>query len=198
MDMLRARNANMLDEVTIHDPAAAAAMTEPRLHRIVLALVDREQGAVELARQADMSLSLIGHHLRRLIAFGLIVETRRVPRAGRAVARYRAAARSYFVPVELSPKLTGDRLADELRAALDRARIRTVRGTRYTFESGPRMRLVLDAPAPGTSELWLRLHLSADDAGAFSDELRALFDRYRARDSDAGPRYILHGAIAPE
>ncbi|OYX38889.1 MULTISPECIES: winged helix-turn-helix domain-containing protein [unclassified Sphingomonas] len=188
----------MLDELTIHDPAAAAAMTEPRLHGIVLALVDREQGAVELARQAQMSLSLIGHHLRRLIAFGLIVETRREPRAGRAVARYRAVARSYFVPVELSPRLSGDRLADELRAALDRTRIRSILGTRYSFESGPRMRLVLDTPTPGTSELWLRLHLTPDDAAAFAVDVRALFERYRVRDGGAGPRYILHGAIAPE
>lgn len=188
----------MLDELTIHDPAAAAAMTEPRLHGIVLALVDREQGAVELATQAQMSLSLIGHHLRRLIAFGLIIETRRVPRAGRAVARYRAVARSFFVPVELSPRLSGDRLAGELRTALDRARMRSIRGTRYSFDSGPRMQLVLDTPTPATSERWLRLHLTADDAAAFASDLRALFDRYSPRDCGAGPRYILHGAIAPE
>jgi len=76
---------------------------------------------------------------------------------------------------------------------------RVVQGVVYSHDGqGPRMRLVRD-PDPRTVaiELWRELHLSAADAAALADELRALLHRFESRTPKARRRYLIHAAIAP-
>lgn len=145
-----------------------------------------------LVASTGMSYSLLSHHLRRLVALGLVRVAGHAPRAGRASPVYRATSRSYFMPAAWCKTLPGDQLARELRQALQQAR--SPQGLLLSSDGGPRLQLILaDTPTDAT-ELWLRLRLSAPAARRFNAELRELFDRWRGQASPKGASYLVHGA----
>ncbi len=109
----------MRERIDIEDAAAAALLSQPQLHPLVASLIAHECTMTELAGVTGMSYSLLSHHLRRLRELGVVVVAGRASRAGRASALYRATARSYFIPARWCQTLPGERLARELRAALD-------------------------------------------------------------------------------
>ncbi|MFN0183429.1 MAG: ArsR family transcriptional regulator [Aquabacterium sp.] len=186
----------MRERLDIDDPATAALLERPPMHHLVATLIERERTMAELVDITGMSFSLLSHHLRRLQAMGLVTVAGHTPRAGRACARYRATARSYYVPARLCRQLPGDRLTRDLRAALDGAS--GPRGLLFFHQSGPRARLVLQETRPDFTERWLRLRLSTAAARQFNEELRALFERWQAQQGASGRTYLLHGACARE
>jgi DNA-binding transcriptional ArsR family regulator len=186
----------MRECLEIEDAAAAAVLNRPRLHALLAALIARECTTTALVGLTGMSYSLLSHHLKRLQALGWVVVAGYAPRAGRAAALYRATARSYFIPARWCQALPGDRLARDLRAALDSTC--APEGVLLFNEDGPRLRLVHPQARRDTTELWLRLRLSAPAARQFNEELQALFERWRAQQSPTGRAYLLHGACARE
>ena len=184
----------MRERLDIDDAASAALLSRPQLQRVVALLIERECTMTELAGATGMSYSLLSHHLKRLQAFGLVEVSGQRPRAGRAAVLYRAAARSYFIPARWCQTLPGERLARDLREALDGSA--GPKGVLLFHDDGPRVRLVLQEARSDVTELWLRLRLSASSARQFNEELRELFERWRGQQSPSGRSYLLHGACA--
>lgn len=178
----------MLAQLNIADREAAVLLARPASHRLLAALIDQDCTMSMLVARSGKSYSLVTHHLRRLLAVGLVEIVGTIPRAGRATRVYRAAAQRYFVPAKWCDLLPGDLLMRELREALDRARAPL--GVLLWSENGPRMRAILADQYPGAQELWLRMRLSPSAAREFSDELAALFRRWHERESASGPVYL--------
>ncbi len=184
----------MRERIDIEDAAAAALLSRPQLQRVVTALIASECTMTELAGITGMSYSLLSHHLKRLRDCGLVEVTGQQARAGRAALLYRATARSYFIPARWCQTLPGERLARDLREALDGSA--GPKGVLLFHDDGPRVRLVTQEARPDVTELWLCLRLSAPAARQFNEELRELFERWRGQQSPSGRSYLLHGACA--
>jgi DNA-binding transcriptional ArsR family regulator len=187
----------MIQTANVDAAAAAAVFENPRQRRIVLALVEQECSLSQLARLTGTPLSLLHHHMARLLRLGLVEITRRQTRAGAAIKFYRAAARSFFVPAELAGADLGRRGA-RLRAALDRSLASTWKGVVYSQEGGwARMSVVRDPDSSATAfELWLELPLTRADAQDLQQALRAVLERFKGRQAAGAGRYIVHAALA--
>ncbi len=189
----------MNETLKIQSTRAAAAFEHPTSRRIVLELVAKEQSLRELARATGLSLSLLHYHVGRLRALGLIEIAREERRPGRPVKRYRAAARTFFVPAGLEARGAGEALARELAAALQRDRIRSDdAGAAYFVDDAgaPRMRRVRGRGGQGAFEAWVTLSLTPRDAEDLGDEIRALFARYANRGGGAAHRILAYCAFA--
>lgn len=189
----------MHERTEIRNEAAARIFANERSRLILLALIDRARSPAELAALTDTRLSLLSYHLNRLVALGLATVEREMPRAGRAIRYYRATAKSFFVPAQLTGSLPRHDRTAQLQAALERSFAGSYSGVLYHHDRGPRMRIVpVEGAARGATDLWHRCTLAPDDARALARELVALFDRYAHLDRPNGRRYIVHAALAPE
>ena len=172
-----------------------------RQRRLLLELVAGESSLQEIALKANLSLNLAHYHVARLRELGLVETTREQPRSGRVIKRYRAVARSYFVPTHLGSPSPGKQLAAELRASLDRAHVRDPKdGTLYFVDDAlsPRMRR-MHSPA-GTAEgieSWHQLVLTKEQARSLAGELEALLSRYAGRASGRTRSYLAYCALTP-
>jgi hypothetical protein len=184
----------MRERVSVQNAAAATLLSRPRLQGVVAAMIEQNCTMAELVNRSGMSYSLLSHHLKRMVALGLVRVVGHCARAGRASPIYRAAARSYFLPAALCQALPGEQLALEMRQALQR--LHGAKGLLLWSEGGPRMSLVRDPTRADTQELWMRLRLSPAAARQFNEEQRALFERWRAQESATGTRYLVHAACA--
>lgn len=183
----------MRDRIEVSE-AAAAVLNRPRIQAVVAALIDQDCTMAQLVARTDMSYSLLSHHLRRLVALGLVRVVGQLPRAGRASPLYRAASRSYFIPAAWCKALPGEQLARDMRQALQQSR--SPLGLLLSSDGRPRLQLVFGDAPTDTLELWLRLRLSAPAARRFNEELRALFERWRDQASPKGTSYLVHAALA--
>ena len=189
----------MHETLKIQSAPAAAALEHPTSRRILLELVAQERSLQELARATGLTLSLLHHHVGRLLALGLIEITREERRAGRPVKRYRAVARAFFVPASLGTHGAAAALARELRAGLDRERARRDdAGAAYFVDDAgaPRMRRVRGRGGQGAFEAWVTLSLTPADAENLGDEIRALFARYAHRGGGAARSILAYCAFA--
>jgi Helix-turn-helix domain len=182
----------------ITDQAAARVFDDPRLRKIVLALIPQERSLTGLAALMGMRLKLLHHHMQKLSRLGLVQIVRRQPRAGAPIKFYRATALAFFVPAELARENPDDQMAKQLRAALDRSRTAALIGVMYSHDgAGPRMRLIRNPEHETTSvEFWRELRLRNADATELAKALKALLRRFEKRSGDAGRRYIIHAALA--
>ncbi len=188
----------MIECLTVDDPATAALLSNERQRHIVLAVVEREQSQQALSAALDMPPSLLHYHLGRLLGAGLVTVSRETPRRGRPVRYFRACARTFFVPAELTGQLPDNALIEELRRALNTGRAGAYSGILFSCDNGPRMRVIGDKRSgPPLAEMWHRLTLNDQDARALIDELRDVFARFEARQSAAGTQFLTLGAIAP-
>ena len=189
----------MNESLKIGSTQAAAAFEHPRSRRIVLELVANEQSLQQLARATGLSLSLLHYHVGRLRALGLIEIAREARRPGRPVKRYRAVARRFFVPASLAAHGAGEALARELRAALERDRVRRDHaGVDYFVDDAGahRMRRVPGPSGHSAFEAWITLSLTPRDAKSLGDEIRALFARYADGGGGAARQTLAYCAFA--
>lgn len=188
----------MIECLTIDDPKAAALLSNERSRHIVLALVEHERSQNDLSARLGLTPSLLHYHLGRLLSARLVTVSRVEPRRGRPIRYFRAAARSFFLPAEMTPHLPDGALIEELRRALQTGRTGTYSGILYAWDDGPRMRVVSDRRSgPPLGEMWHRLTLNDADARALIDELRGVFARFETRQNAAGARFLVLGAVAP-
>ncbi len=188
----------MGEPVEITDARTAAVFANRRRVRILLALAGRERSLGELAALTGERLSLLHHHVRALLAAGLVTVAREQARAGRPVRFYRAVADAFFVPAEFAAMFPVQGLAEELRQALERSRMKTLKGVLYSSDQGrPNIRLIAEnAEKSGSWERWLDLRLGEADTAAMIGELGAVLQKYAARSKPGQGRYIVHAAIA--
>jgi hypothetical protein len=188
----------MQDRMTITDRAAAAVFAAPMQGKIVQTLIGEAMTMVALARITQMPLNLLHYHVAKYVRLGLIDVEHVTPRAGRPVKHYRATAKTFFVPSGLLAKLPGAELTRQLREALDRNQARSVEGVNFTHDGRrPCIFLVKDPASQATAiELWLDLGLTRADSAALIADLRDVVERYRGRNTDDAPRYLVHLAAA--
>jgi DNA-binding transcriptional ArsR family regulator len=189
----------MNDTLKIGSTRAAAVFAHPRSRHIVLELAAEEQSLGDLARATGLSLSLLHYHVGRLRDLRLVDVAREERRAGRPVKRYRAVARTFFVPAGLEARGADDALASELRAALQRDQARSdVTGVAYFVDDAGahKMRHVGGRGGQGAFEAWVTLSLTPRDAESLGDEIRALFARYANRHGAAARPILAYCAFA--
>ena len=189
----------MRENLNVADHRAAAALESPRQRRILLLLVERARSLSELSRLTQAPLNLLHHHVRKLMALGLLRIEREEARSGAPVKLYRATARAFFVPAELMKQVPGASQDAQLRESLARSLALSLQGVVYFHDGqGPRMRLVREPGRRATAaETWLELHLSDAAAGELEQEIRSIFLRFQSRPGKGGRRYLVHAAIAP-
>ena len=78
-------DALTVDVLTIEDPAAAAALTNPRTLRQLEPFLNRERTVLEAARESGVKPNTILSRVKRFVNLGLLVVVREEARAGRAV-----------------------------------------------------------------------------------------------------------------
>lgn len=184
--------------LTVADPRAAAALIDPVSQGMVLAFGGRPRSLAEVARDRDLDIKRLHHHVLRFCRLGLleVVETR--ARAGRPIKLYRTTAEAFFVPHAAGPELYTERLARDLREGLRSAAARPGKG--FLFYQGadglPRAEPARGDTAPEAMEAWRILRLAPPDMAALSADLEALLNRYMAR-SGHGQAFLVHAAIAP-
>lgn len=177
---------------------AAAALEQASSRRILLALVAQELSPSTLSERTGLSLSLLHHHLGKLLGLGLISVAGETKRAGRPVRCYRAVAHEFFVPGHLRGDGPGRALARELAIALEASRAREGgAGVAYYIDEGrPRMRIVRDAGGEQYFEAWLRLSLTRRQASELAGDLDELFHRYAAGGKQNEKTHLAYVAIA--
>ncbi|HEY5070497.1 MAG TPA: hypothetical protein VII63_00555 [Caulobacteraceae bacterium] len=156
-----------------------------------------EHSLQQLARATGFSLSLLHYHVGRLRTLGLIEIAREERRAGRPVKHYRAMARTFFVPASFQVRGAGEALERELRAGLQRDRVRQgdAGAVYFVDDAGAhRVRRVRGSGGRGGFEAWITLSLTPRDAETLSDEIGALFARYANRNGDAARRILAYCA----
>jgi DNA-binding transcriptional ArsR family regulator len=78
------------------DPRLLKAIAHPLRHRLLAALDGRVASPAELAREFDVPLGRVSHHIRALAASGAIELVRTQQRRGAVEHLYRAAMRAWF------------------------------------------------------------------------------------------------------
>ena len=106
------------------------AMAHPLRARILAALDGGEElSPVELARALSVSLGVVSYHVRVLAEAGVVELARTTPRRGAIQHHYRLVDGRGAVTGSVALSAEGaDRLADEVRGVVDRARRRAAAG----------------------------------------------------------------------
>jgi hypothetical protein len=184
--------------LTVADPRAAAALIDPVSQGMVLAFAGRPRSLAEVARDLDVDIKRLHHHVLRFCRLGLLEVAETKARAGRPIKLYRTVAETFFVPHDAAPELYTERLARDLREGLRAAATRPGKG--FLFYLGPdgvpRAQAARGDSAPEAMEAWRVLRLAPQDMADLTADLEALLNRYMAR-SGRGPAYLVHAAIAP-
>lgn len=205
----------------VEDPAAVRLILSPDVLGVLEALMLAEHSVSTLAATLGRPLNAVHHRVRRLVAAGLVVETRREARRGRPIGHYRASSGAYFVPYARTPLRSHEEMVglgeEAFQRRFDRAVVQAgaalVRdwqdvGLRVYVDGGGVLedvtpsaeafddRALLEDGAPA-----LYLHrgthrLSAADAKALQRELDALLARYTGRQGERG--YLLRLDLAPD
>lgn len=181
-------------DVVISDPRAIRALAHPAR----VAVLERLFGgavltATECAKIAGLTPSAMSYHLRALERFGLV---------GRAdngedgrERPWRALGRG--MRIQAGSTMAG-RAAESLVVGriLDRMRDEVLASTAHRHDAGPGN----DRPA---GFVMAGLHLTPDEAKAFSDKVNALLEPYSGRDEDVSSRpagtlpYHAYWALSP-
>ncbi len=202
--------------MVVSEPAAARWLLRPSSLRQLEPFLGATRSVGEAARLTGELPNTVLKRIRRLEQLGLLGCVASVPRAGRAVRRYRASADVFFVPFEATgaDSLEGalaereaywDRL---LRHNVVRARLEGLGtwGTRIYRDGHGRLQvqtalapdanaIMLDDHMPAALSAWRdQVMLDHTDAKAFQRELFALLLKYqRLRGAQ---RYVVHVGLA--
>lgn len=205
---------------TVREPKAAKLLADLERVQVLVPFLGRERSISEVAEQLGLPVDATYYRVRRLVDAGLLEVARTVPRNGRALKLYRAAADRFFVPLEALPEQTAEEFlgrgdeATRTRMARNVARVlrdlpRHLRMGLHVGASddgrpniglGPaepdwRADGMLEPGVPAIVSSWMPLHLGYDDAKALQRELFALIGRYADRH---GPdAYLLGLQLAP-
>ncbi|MFC4453676.1 hypothetical protein [Deinococcus sonorensis] len=197
----------------VSDSAAAAFLSDPRRQAYLSPFIDAEVTVSQVAHALSLPLGRAHYWTLRLLTLGLVRETRREARAGRAVRHYRAVASAFFVPFDvtgadtLETQVLVDGQVREQRFGSAIARAIAERpaghGTLLTRDADAVRALRRQAwpdwsARPDVVNAWLERPLTEADAHALRSELHALLDRYaRLPEPDEGRAYMLRLGLTP-
>lgn len=206
-----------LGVLTVRDPQAAAALTDPRTLRQLEPFLARAATVSEAARETGTKPNTMLSRVRRFLKLGLLAVAAERPRAGRRVKLYRSVADAFFIPFDAtSAESLEAALAERdaywetlLRGSVVRARTEAAEswGTRVYRDARGRLQVqtavtaernftTLDADGPAVLSAWRdRVYLDFSDAKALQRELFDLLLRYQRK--QGAQRYIVRVAMAP-
>lgn len=210
-------DALTVDVLTVEDPAAAAALTDPKTLRQLEPFLNHERTVLEAATETGVKPNTMLARVKRFVNLGLLVVVREEPRAGRAVKVYQSRAAVFFVPYEITPAETLESAMREreryweelLRQNVVRVRSEDVGswGTRIYRDDRGRLQVqaavtpernytTLAPERPAALSAWRdALYLDFPDAKALQGELFALLKKYQQK--TGSQRYIMHAGLAP-
>lgn len=207
---------------TVADPEVAKVLMQPRAQRVLAPFMAGERSVGEVAAATGSSTQAVGYWVKRFTDLHLLRCTRVRPRRGRSIRCYRATARGFFVPYEMTHAGTleallieqerpltvqfyrdliraGDPGVDELRT-WGMCVSASGEAPYLNFAPNPQLKedvraslLKPDAPALWTG--WATLKLDFADAKALQRDLAALLERYGTRRGNQD--YLMRLALAP-
>lgn len=200
----------------VEDASIARLLLEPKAQRVLQPFMRAERGAGQVAAELGVKINAVSYWIRRLLHAGLLLETRRAPRAGQAIRLYRASADAFFVPFQVMPTESLEAMYAQLETPSSQAFRRGLVGIMrqsqpgsgvcfsapegqltmiFTDERGQRLLNARRPDAPAAVNLIDVLHLDFEDAKAFQHELIELYLRYANR--SGGQRYMTRLGFAP-
>ncbi|MGL5811205.1 MAG: hypothetical protein ACRCYQ_14795 [Nocardioides sp.] len=197
------------DHVEIVEPSAVALLSNLRALRYLNPFLRAAHNLSSAATAIGRPPSSVAYWVQKLLGEGLIVQLGDIPRAGRPMPVYRAAARQLRVPFDRLPFDSRVALLDEGRTrvllrfldGLDEAMVGSA-GFALEFSAVGKRSVVelIEPPVESRprnfTDAWLNLRLSAAAARELCVELEELLKRYADR---GGPgEYVVHVGIAPE
>jgi hypothetical protein len=211
------------DVLELHDPELAAVLLEATTLRYLEPFMGQSRSADEVAKEMNISLNTLLYQIKRLTQLGFLELSSQTPRRGRAIKRYCAVAKAFFIPFDATHFDTfSDLLLHEYKPLYLRfiegflnAAIQMVNQNagqdfgmnvskedgRLTVRHGTHpLRSVhvnpLHPQAPAIILLWEdQLRLDFESAKTMQAELFELFEKYRTQDGSGS--YIAHIALAP-
>ena len=202
--------------MTIHNPEAAAVLTDPATLDQLEPFIGRASSISEAAQQTGAKSNTLYHWVKRWEKLGLIEVVDETPRNGRAIKRYRAVADTFFVPFDVSPFPTlEDILATldkqwelRLRKQVVRARQKVTETWGYTVSCNSEGALqvasakegaevdFLETDAPAVLSCWCdSLYLTDEEAKDLQRQLHKLLEP-RKRTPER-KRFILRLGLSP-
>ena len=191
-----------LGSFTVQDAAAAEALLDPRVTRLLGAFWEEARPVKEVATELGVSVDQVLYRVRRLEELGLLRQVGLRKRKGRPMRLYHAAAPVFFVPFEVTRYATLEayvQAVEEDAAALVRRNVtlalrsvgeawglRVARGpdgevhSKLALNAGADFTVTPDGPAL-LSFVYPSLHLDFSDAKALQSELLEVFARYAGR-----------------
>ena len=207
--------------LTITQPEVARALTKLQTARLLEPFMKRERTLSEAAGELGVKLPALLYHVERFIACRLLEVVREVPRKGRALKVYRSTAEQFFVPFQLTPSETLERLLNELTAhetgRFQREIARTLQHISPTWglhialgdngvafsltpdergETTPYLDVILGPNAPAIISIQGTVHLDFQTAKALQGELHELYKRYSQHQAD-GQLYAYQFGLTP-
>ncbi|MFC4424697.1 hypothetical protein [Deinococcus navajonensis] len=205
----------------LDDPQAARLCLSPEYTLVLQHLMRREWSVGPLAGACGRPLNATHRRVRRLLAAGLVCQTRAEPRRGRPVRHYRAVSQGFLVPYHLTPLGSLEDLIalheDHFQARFHHAVVQAggtlvqreedialrlyCHGDEVRFDVTPRagpfsVAELLHPDQPALTVEWGHLFLSRAEAKALQQELHDLRARYANR---GGPeRYLYRLNLAPD
>lgn len=201
------------EPVEVRDPAMAVLLVNPKALAALTPFLGQELSLSEAALRAGLKLPSMTYWVKKLLATGLLRQTRRRARAGSAVAYYQSIGGSFYVPFALLPAAVvaafQQRNFDELQRRLDDALVEVYGpwggawGLRIGLHATGKAIVsqvtgagqTLDPAAFAAFSLWDGLLLHPDDARNLQRDLYAVLQRYRLR--PGSQTYLVRIAVAP-
>jgi len=210
---------NQLDQVlTIENPGAAELLFQSSTHQFLLPFMQEAISVKEASERLEQPLNKVHYQINKLCDFGLLQVADTFIQKGRERKLYKANASGYFIPFKVT-KTTDlkeflrvqdaqyyEHMLDTYSGYLLNSPFNAdTTGVHVGLEDNKFFRLSLtDDPSrprrsPFPPNVYAmsdeRFTLSFEDAIALQDEVKAVFEKYRKKES--GPAYIIRFSCAP-
>ncbi len=107
------------EQVAVRDPAAVALLVHPKALVALAPFLEHERSLSAAAAEAGLKLPTLTYWVKRLLAVGLLIETRRQQRVGSAIRYYQSRERAFFVPYAALPAEVVESFQRQNTAALE-------------------------------------------------------------------------------
>lgn len=204
-------------------PEVARVLIESRSAKLLKPFIKGEISLSGAAQALNVKLPSLLYHVNRFIKLGLLEVTEVRPRGGRPIKLYRTTAKAFFVPFQITPSETLERLLGELtegdtkRFRREVARtlqnisptwglhIALVEGDDVSFSltpdeegnSKPFLDVIFGPETPAIISTEGSLRLDFETAKAFQKELLELSQRYHKKQQATGQSYAYRLGLTP-
>lgn len=104
------RDFSSSPELPVQNPEALEMLLDDKTLRIRSPFAVGERTAASVAQELGLALNTLLYQLKRLQRAGLLAVVRTERRSGKALKHYRAVAKGFFLPFDLTPSDTPEKL----------------------------------------------------------------------------------------